>query len=175
MNEEGKISSYISVVAVGAVLIGAVFFLDSAGTLNESTLRDAGSNQGDTSGTALYDQVARLADVTDGNSFQEITTNGDAQGVVYTSFHNERYELVADLRGLPELTGDEYYEGWISNGSEEGSVVSTGRLSMQDGVYINYFQTDRDLRNHTQYQVTLEQNNGDPAPSGYVVLEGSLE
>jgi hypothetical protein len=82
------------------------------------------------------------------------------------------YRLLAKFADLPELEEGYFYEGWIVR-SEPLSVISTGALEMDDetGEYLNTYYAQEDLSDHLQYVLTLEPDDGDPAPADHV-LEG---
>ncbi|MBT5808281.1 anti-sigma factor [Candidatus Uhrbacteria bacterium] len=107
---------------------------------------------------------AALADVTAGQSF----------GLAYSSYENGKYTLIAKMGNLP-LPGEGYfYEGWIVRRGNEMSVVSTGVVSLKADQYVNTFSVYQDLSDHDFYVLTLEPDDGDPAPAEHI-LEGILK
>jgi hypothetical protein len=44
------------------------------------------------------------------------------------------------------------------------SVISTGRLEKDNEGYANVFKSDKNLTDHDFYVLTLEPDDGDPAP-----------
>jgi hypothetical protein len=112
----------------------------------------------------IYEYQGELKDVVGGNSL----------GLVRANFADEAYDMIAIFENLPEPTGDDFYEGWIVRQGADSSVISTGRVMMFDGEYINIYESNQDLTDHTFYVLTIEPDDGDPAPADHV-LEGILK
>lgn len=106
---------------------------------------------------------AALADVTGGGSF----------GLAYTQYVDGTYTLVAKLGGLPEPAQGYFYEGWVVRRGDTPSVVSTGPAVVSGVWYGNVFSTTTDLSDHDFYVLTLEPDDGDPAPAEHI-LEGVI-
>lgn len=106
----------------------------------------------------------------------EDVTNGDARGAASASFGTEtKYLLEASVMSLPELEEGFFYEGWLVRTERGLNVLSTGALmEMSNGDFLNLYESETDLSDHTLYIVTLEPDDGDPAPAEHV-LEGELE
>ena len=121
---------------------------------------------------SLFHRQADLFDVTGGAAIRGTTTGGDATGKVYTRQDGINYKLVAEFVNLPEPQGNDFYEGWIVKTNVQ-EVVSTGALELSDGAYVNTFSEDRDYSDFNLYVLTLEPDDGDPAPAEHI-LEGSL-
>ena len=116
---------------------------------------------------------ADLLDVTEGKEVGGINTAGEAAGHAEV-FFAEKYELTVSFEKLPEPQGTDFYEGWIVRKGEAFDVISTGRVSLsEEGVYVNDFMSTKDLTDHDFYVLTIEPDDGDPAPAGHVV-EGTL-
>jgi hypothetical protein len=115
--------------------------------------------------SSQYDYVGTLKDVTGGNS----------QGTAKAVFVDGKYLLKVDLKFLPELQGTDFYEGWIVRKGVFFDVISTGKaIKAGDNEYINNYISEQDLTDHTFYVLTLEPDDGNPAPADHV-LEGTLE
>lgn len=108
-----------------------------------------------------------LIDVTKGGK-------GNGSGIAQASFKNKQYQLVARFKNLPEPNGTDFYEGWIVRKGLNFSVLSTGKAIKENGEYINVFSSDKDLTDHDFYVLTLEPDDGDPAPAAHI-LEGTLK
>lgn len=105
-----------------------------------------------------YDYMAELSDV----------FGGEASGTAYYTYEDSTYTLYATFEDLPKLEEGFFYEGWVvSNNPVE--AVSTGALELKNGVWVNEFTSSRNLMNHKQYVLTLEPDDGDPAPAEHVV------
>lgn len=123
-----------------------------------------------------FEQTGTLSDVTEGE-VRGISTEGNASGEVMARFNDGVYELRASFSNLPDPVSDDFYEGWIVRQESEGvsmDVVSTGPLAKINGEWINVFETETDLSDHLFYVLTIEPNDGDPAPADHI-LEGLLE
>jgi hypothetical protein len=106
---------------------------------------------------------AELYDVSDSN----------AKGQAYASYKDGSYQLNVVFQDLADPEGTDFYEGWVVRKSPL-SVISTGVLTKnEDGIYINKFSDERDLSDHVQYVLTLEPDDGNPAPAKHI-LEGEF-
>lgn len=122
-----------------------------------------------------FDYSGVLEDVTEGKDvLGGVNTNGEASGIVQVTFVGGAYDLVATFEGLPDPVGTDFYEGWVVRRGLTFNIVSTGRAEKIEGAYINTFQSGLDLIDHTRYVLTIESNDGDPAPSSDHVLEVDL-
>lgn len=116
-------------------------------------------------------------------------TGGEASGALFGNFtpkeaevlDHDIYYFAATFENLPELEEGFFYEGWIvrentaENGENNASVLSTGVAEFNDeGFLINDFEAEEDLTDHDFYVLTLEPDDGDPAPAKHI-LEGDLE
>jgi hypothetical protein len=100
-------------------------------------------------------------------------SGGEASGFVQVDNIEGDYQLVSVFENLPELEDGYFYEGWIVRRGENMSVISTGKVEAPDGMYINLFNSTEDLRDHDFYVLTLEPDDGDPAPAEHVI-EGEI-
>ena len=182
----------ILVVALLIVVgIGALFVLNSNGLLNQSEDQveqenqmsgapqaDEASKETDTS-TALemrdllYQLAGNLEDVTNGEDVRGINTGGEATGVAKANWDGNQYLMFATFENLPDPQGDDFYEGWVVQ-REPFMFISTGELEQVDGEWINAYRSDQDLTSYDFYVLTLEPNDGDPAPADHIV-EGVME
>lgn len=101
-------------------------------------------------------------------------TGGSAYGIASAQFANGTYELVVTTGGLTQPSADYFYEGWVVRRGDDMSVISTGALEVVDGAYVNTFMSSEDLTDHTFYVLTLEPDDGDPAPAEHI-LEGTMK
>lgn len=100
-------------------------------------------------------------------------SGGEGSGVVQAIFENGEYKLRASFADLPEPQGTDFYEGWVVRRGESFSAISTGKAEVVDDYYDNNFSSDIDLIDHDFYVLTIEPDDGDPAPAGHI-LEGVL-
>lgn len=114
-----------------------------------------------------------LDDVTGGSDVLSINTGGTSTGTASASYENGVYTLTATFQGLPDPQNEEFYEGWIVRRGIDFDVISTGVLEKQGDTYVNEYTSSRNLLDHDFYVLTIEPNDGDPAPADHV-LEGTL-
>lgn len=115
--------------------------------------------------------------------FPEIIKNGEAElsdvaggnsrGVaVYRYDSDGNYYLEVTFADLPELEEGFFYEGWLYNGAT-GDAPTTGAIIESEDGLVNYFQSSIDYSDYDQYFLTLEPDDGDPAPAEHI-LEGTF-
>ena len=114
-----------------------------------------------------------LLDVTEGKDVRGLNTGGLASGVAKSDFTDGEYNLYVTFENLPAPQGDDFYEGWIVRTGANFSVMSSGKLDLVDGVYTNSYSSAEDLTDHAFYVLTIEPNDGDPAPADHI-LEGTM-
>jgi hypothetical protein len=102
----------------------------------------------------------------------EDVSGGTAIGVAYANYDEGGYVAYATFNNLPELDEGYFYEGWVVRKSPQ-NVISSGVVKMENGVYVNRFSASDDLTDHSFYVLTLEPDDGDPAPAEHI-LEGTL-
>lgn len=113
-------------------------------------------------------------DLYSGPQFQadlDDVTGGEALGTAIASLNDTfgTYTVVASFVELPELEEGYFYEGWLVRTDGELSVISTGVVEND----MNFYTSDLDLTDHTKYILTLEPDDGDPAPADHI-LDGSF-
>ncbi len=113
-------------------------------------------------GEMVYEYVGTLFDV----------TGGISSGIAQATYDAGQYMLLATFEDLDDPEGSDFYEGWIVRNSPL-DVISTGVVEKKDGVYTNTYSSTQDLTDHDFYVLTLEPDDGDPAPADHV-LEGTL-
>jgi len=101
-------------------------------------------------------------------------SGGAASGIAKADFSEGVYRLLATFSDLPDPTGTDFYEGWVVRRGENMSVISTGRVPNIEGIYTNSYMSASDLTGHDFYVLTLEPDDGDPAPAAHIV-EGMME
>jgi len=120
-----------------------------------------------------YEYSGELSDVTEGKTILGITTGGNALGTAKANYKDGAYDLLATFKNLQDPQGTDFYEGWIVRRADSFSVISTGRVEKVDGVYMNTYSSGEDLTDHDFYVLTIEPDDGDPAPADHIV-EGTL-
>jgi len=100
-------------------------------------------------------------------------SGGQSIGIARAVFTGETYDLLAEFSDLPQPEEGFFYEGWVVR-QQPLNVVSTGRVGSNDvGVYKNIFSSDINFIDHSFYVLTLEPDDGDPAPAEHI-LEGIM-
>ena len=105
----------------------------------------------------------------------EDVTGGDASGTASLTWTEESEALIvtATFQDLPELEEGFFYEGWIVR-PDPLNVISTGPLEREGSAdWSNLFEASDDLSDHAKYILTLEPDDGDPAPADHV-LDGTF-
>jgi len=103
----------------------------------------------------------------------EDVANGNSSGQAMAGYSEEGYRMIATFKNLPEPKGTDFYEGWLVQKSPL-DVISTGVVEKnQDGVYVDTFVSADDLTSHDFYVLTIEPDDGDPAPADHIV-EGTF-
>ncbi len=97
-----------------------------------------------------------------------------ASGEVRGERAGENIRIELDVRGLPELGEDEYYEMWYAR--EDGERISCGAFRPEpEGLTTVNFTTPINARAYPEIEITREPDDGDPGSSGEKVLEGTLQ
>ncbi len=98
-----------------------------------------------------------------------VAANGVTQAHL---FEDGRYLHTVQLNVEPAKDGF-FYEGWLVKGSE---VVSTGHLTnpFADTRHSLRFEADTDYTGYLNVVITLEKDDGNPAPAGHIA-EGKLK
>jgi hypothetical protein len=130
-------------------------------------------DESNTKKDVLKDQpVAGLKDVTEGKDVRGINTGGNARGSISACFKEETFTMNAQFEGLPDPLGTDFYEGWVVRKSPL-SVISTGKAEKIGERFTNPFESETDYTDHPLYVLTLEPDDGDPAPADHII-EGTL-
>ncbi len=108
-----------------------------------------------------------LENVTEGKLIRGIVTPDSATGYAKMYMKDEKFMLHAGFSGLSAPQGDDFYEGWAVQ-REPFMFISTGKLEMIDGKYVNEFMSDTDYSSYDFYVLTLEPNDGDDAPADHI-------
>jgi len=97
-----------------------------------------------------------------------------ARGELRGEKAGQNFEVELEVRGLPELREDEYYEMWYAKHS--GQRISCGAFRVQPGAKTTTVQLTAPLNavKYPKIEVTREPDDGDPGTSGKEVLVGDL-
>lgn len=105
-----------------------------------------------------------LADVTSGGSF----------GIGHRQYKNGEFTMIVNMGNLPEPAEDYFYEGWLVHRGADMSILSTGRAVKTEKGFTNVYVTNTDLAESDFYVLTLEPDDGNPAPAEHI-LEGTFK
>ena len=114
-----------------------------------------------------------LTDVTKRSTVRGIRTASRSWGYAEISYENWQFGLFAGFHDLSAPRWDDFYEGWLVQ-RDPFKFISTGKLERQsNGDYLNVFESDIDYSSYDFYVLTLEPNDGDPAPADHI-FEGEV-
>ena len=102
-------------------------------------------------------------------------TGGYSDGRVSAGYSDNTFILKGSF-SLQEPTGGDFYEGWLVRRDGGVSVISTGLIYYDNEIedaWVNEYISGQDLLDHDFFVVTLEPNDGNPAPAKHI-LEGEL-
>lgn len=159
------------------ILLGvAVVALTGAGwwIMTQRSEEGAQSSNSESRNTSAVVLTGTLDDVTGGDTVRGINTGGNAQGFAEARFEEGEYSITVTFENLPDPVGTDFYEGWVVRRGVNFKFESTGRVALRDGHYVDTFTSSTDLTDHDFYVLTLEPDDGDPAPADHIV-EGPLQ
>lgn len=112
-----------------------------------------------------YTRIADLVDVSGGTATgtAKLGTNGAGESILMVDFDN-----------LPELEEGYFYEGWLVD-KDPFSFITTGATEVVDGQVVNLYSSNASLDQYDRYVLTLEPDDGDPAPAEHIVEEDFQE
>lgn len=118
---------------------------------------------------------AILGDSSGGIPLTATALSPGANGVVRGEQAGENIQIDLEVRGLPELREDEYYEMWYAR--EDGERISCGafRTGPEGSQTTVSFTTPVNARAYPEIEITREPDDGDPGSSGEKFLEGRLQ
>lgn len=97
-------------------------------------------------------------------------SGGNAQGKAWTVVENGITYHKATATNLPELTNGDFYEGWLVKKSPF-DFFSTGEMLFDETsqTWILEYETKGDKSEYTGVVITLEPDDGDPAPAKHII------
>ena len=113
-----------------------------------------------------------LENVTNIATIQWVKYEGDEVGNTIYTWDGELFTVDAIFDNLPEVGSHLFYE-WRVVRKNPLSVISTDAAKLvkkEDGtmMFVNTRTSDADLTDHTLYVLTLEPDDGDPAPADHI-------
>ena len=159
--------NFLYIGGILVLIVGYFVFFAPAGDDTENKDDDNGVEQTDdtngSNGIVSFAKIAHLSDV----------TGGFGTGNISIGFTDGTFNLEGDMTGINDPQDGFFYEGWLVGGS--AGVLSTGVVEKgPDGTFVNEFTANKDYTDATQYILTIEPDDGDPAPADHV-LEGPFE
>ncbi len=72
---------------------------------------------------------------------------------------------------LPVLENDDFYEGWMVNPGPPLDFFSTGVMihDEEKGIWLLKYEIEGDKNDYSKVVITLEPNDGDPAPAKHII------
>ncbi len=158
--------SHLSVAVVGvlvaALIAGGIFLYAKGGQgTGQDKPQESGSSQ------VVEDQQATIESQYDYYGVINGVEGHSGSGEFGYSLKDANFVMLAKLNNLEELQGNNFYEGWLVNPTDK-KFISTGKLNNVSGNWTNTFSADVDYTSYTKYIVTLEPDDGDPAPAAHV-------
>lgn len=150
-------------------LLAALLLLGACSSKTETTTQvpaETGTQEMTVADSAANDYTHfALLSFTDGGALSD--------GLVGAKYdEGSGYELFAAIPDLPPLEDGYFYEGWLVRQAPFESLSAGEMLSFQ-GDWITDFSSQDNLLDHMNYIITLEPDDGDPAPAAHV-LEGTF-
>ncbi|MEX0910428.1 MAG: anti-sigma factor [Candidatus Paceibacterota bacterium] len=96
-----------------------------------------------------------------------------AEGVASLAVVNNKTYHQVVAQNMPVLTGGDFYEGWLVKDPASGQFFSTGEMIYDADTKqadLN-FVIDGDKSDYRFVVITLEPNDGDPAPAKHIIEE----
>lgn len=154
----------VVIVTLGLIVAGVLLYLKGrSGTgQNQNNLSSQPSSEAELLLSDNYDYYGTLAAVDESDTFGEA-------GFEFI----DQFELKANINNLADPQTGYFYEGWLVDPTVEGKFVSTGKLNKENDIWVNTFISPVDYTSYTKYVLTIEPDDGDPAPAKHVA-EGDL-
>jgi anti-sigma-K factor RskA len=97
----------------------------------------------------------------------------DASGVIRGERVGENIRIELEVRDMPELREDEYYEMWYAKDGDERISCGAFRTGIEGTTTVD-FTTPINARTYPEIEITREADDGDPSSSREKILEGNL-
>ncbi len=119
------------------------------------------------------DQGAKVLNASDVEPIELVdVSGGNASGDAWTVLGSDgkTYHQVM-AKNMPTLNGTDFYEGWLVRDPSTGDFISTGKMveTGKDGEFLLEFNAEGDLTDHKKVVITLEPDDGDPAPAAHII------
>ena len=122
-------------------------------------------------GAGLFRTITR--DSSPGVPLAATSLAPEASGEVHVEQAGENLQVRLEVRGMPRLEKDQYYEMWYY--ADDGGRISCGtfRVGPEGRATVN-LTAPATARRYPEIEITREPDDGDPGASGHEVLTGSL-
>jgi hypothetical protein len=130
----------------------------------EKELADAQAMQGDESGITLEELQS-------GNKVELVdVSGGNASGTAWTTLKGSQTHHRVVAKDMPALDNEYFYEGWLVRNAAAGEFFSTGEMTQQStGEWMLEYIHEGDVLDHAKVVITLEPDDGDPAPAEHII------
>ena len=157
----------ISIIVIVSFAFSLVYFLNANDeTKTSDQQQNNEENEKPPQRVLVYEAIGNLDDV----------SNSGSSGVAIAEYYDDgAYELLAEFENLADAEEGFFYEGWLVN-QATSEFFSTGALELgPEGELVDNYLGARDYQSegYDFYVLTLEPDDGDPAPADHVV-EGKL-
>lgn len=164
----------IIIIAVVALLAGGLIFYMTNNN-NESEVEEVTTSETETPPIEPEESVPAL--VYEAKGVLEDVSSSGSSGQAEASYYDDgTFNLAAEFQNLAPTSNGDFYEGWLVN-QTTSEFFSTGMVQTNDnqGTFNEYMSSvDHLSAGYDFYVLTLEPDDGDPAPAAHVV-EGLLE
>lgn len=165
-------------IIIGTILIllagGLFYFLNKDN--NEDSVEQTTSETQPAPETPADTTPARALVYEAVGTLEDVSSSGSAGDATAMYYDDGSYELQADFLSLAQTTNGDFYEGWLVNQVTK-EFFSTGVATVDaqgSGTNTYMSSTDHQTEGYDFYVLTLEPDDGDPAPAEHIV-EGVLE
>ncbi|MFZ1523062.1 MAG: thioredoxin family protein [Candidatus Saccharimonadales bacterium] len=161
-----KITLALAVAALVLIILGVSMYVKGMRGTGQNVEQKVDQPKPNNSDNAQvrgkYDYYGTLSSV-DGSS---------ASGEAGYSFLNSNFVMLAKFSNLAEPQSGYFYEGWLVD-STNNKFISTGKANSVTGTRLNSFSSSTDYSSFNKYVLTIEPDDGNPAPATHI-LEGGL-
>ncbi len=97
-------------------------------------------------------------------------SGGTASGTAWTTQKNGKTYHRVVAKDMPVLEAGYFYEGWLVKNPALGQFFSTGEMTQEaSGEWLLEYTHDSDVTDYEKVVITLEPNDGDPAPAAHII------
>lgn len=173
MNKTLPVILSIVIVAILAAIIYLVTTISTPQTPPANVAdEDAAEMMDDNNETSMPADDASEPFVYEYEAVLEDVIGRNLTGTAMAGFDGTTYQMLAEFDALPdpEEFGEGYfYEGWVVR-AEPFAFISTGEVELDDEFNgVNLYTSSTDYTEYARYVLTIEPDDGDPAPADHVL------